>query len=60
MPKWLNTIVTAAVGGAVSTIGSAMAGMDGVNWHHIGIAGGLGALISVANLFRQSPNLPTK
>lgn len=60
MPKWMNTILTAAAGGAVSTIGSAMAGTDSVNWHHIGIAGSIGALISVANLFRQSPNAPTK
>lgn len=58
MPKWLNTILTAAAGGAASTIGAYLANGTMTTWSHVGIGGGIGALLSVANLFRRVPGNP--
>lgn len=58
MPKWLNAVLTAAASGAVTTIGSVLASGQQTDWKHVGIGGGLGALVGVANLFRQNPATP--
>lgn len=55
MGPWWNTILTAAVSGAATAGSSALAAGSPINWKHFGIAGGMGALVAVLNLFRQSP-----